>query len=45
MNTHVYGVAASQAPVLHLKRIPGGEMVVTYLESFERVWAQAKPMP
>jgi transcriptional regulator with XRE-family HTH domain len=45
VNTHVYGVAASQAPVLHLKRIPGGEMVVTYLESFERVWAQAKPMP
>lgn len=45
VNTHVYGFAASHAPVLHLKKIPGGEMVSTYVESFERVWAQAKPMP
>ncbi|MGW7002531.1 XRE family transcriptional regulator [Streptomyces sp. NPDC054933] len=44
VNTHVYGFAASHAPVLHLKRIPGGEMVNTYLESFEKVWTQAKPL-
>lgn len=44
VNTHVYGFAASHAPVLHLKRIPGGEMVNTSLESFEKVWAQAKPL-
>ena len=44
VNTHVYGFGASHAPVLHLKRIPGGEMVNTYIESFERVWAQAKPL-
>lgn len=45
VNTHVYGVPASHAPVLHLKRLPGGEMVGTYLDSFERVWAQARPWP
>jgi transcriptional regulator with XRE-family HTH domain len=44
VNTHVYGFAASHAPVLHLKRIPGGEMVTTYVDSFERVWQQAKPV-
>ncbi|MCQ4081136.1 XRE family transcriptional regulator [Streptomyces sp. RB6PN25] len=44
VNTHVYGFAASHAPILHLKHIPGGEMVNTYLESFERVWTQAKPL-
>jgi transcriptional regulator with XRE-family HTH domain len=45
VNTHVYGFAASYAPVLHLKRIPGGEMVGTYLDSFERIWEHAKPWP
>ncbi|MGK5529670.1 XRE family transcriptional regulator [Streptomyces sp. URMC 129] len=45
VNTHVYGFAASHAPVLHLKRIPGGEIVNTYLESFDRVWAGARALP
>ncbi|TDC74798.1 DUF5919 domain-containing protein [Streptomyces hainanensis] len=45
VNTHVYGFGASHAPVLHLRQIPGGEMVHTYQESFERVWAHAKPLP
>ncbi|MEU6173867.1 XRE family transcriptional regulator [Streptantibioticus parmotrematis] len=44
VNTHVHGFGASHAPVLHLKRIPGGEMVNTYVESFDRIWAQAKPV-
>lgn len=38
VNTHIYGVMANNAPVFHLRRIPGGEMASTYLESFERVW-------
>ena len=38
VNTHIYSFPASQAPVLHLRRVAGGDMVTTYLESFERVW-------
>ncbi|WP_300614416.1 XRE family transcriptional regulator [Trebonia sp.] len=43
VNTHIYGVMANNAPVFHLRKIPGGDMAATYLESFERVWAVAKP--
>jgi transcriptional regulator with XRE-family HTH domain len=45
VNAHVYGIAASQAPVWHLRRIPGGELFNTYSESFERVWEGARPVP
>jgi transcriptional regulator with XRE-family HTH domain len=44
VNTHIYGFAASQAPVLHLRRVAGGGMVTTYLDSFERVWDGATPL-
>ncbi|MBM2620487.1 helix-turn-helix transcriptional regulator [Actinoplanes sp. LDG1-06] len=44
VNTHIYGVTASQAPVLHLRRVAGGGMVNTYLDSFERVWNDATPL-
>ncbi|GIH28500.1 transcriptional regulator [Acrocarpospora phusangensis] len=44
VNTHVYGAPAANAPVLHLRRVVGGDMVTTYLESFERVWSQAIPV-
>jgi hypothetical protein len=43
VNTHIFGTMANNAPVFHLRKIPGGEMVTTYLESFERVWSIAKP--
>lgn len=45
VNTHVYGLTAACAPVWHLRKIPGGEIAGTYLESFERVWETAKPAP
>jgi transcriptional regulator with XRE-family HTH domain len=38
-----YGVGITQAPVLHLERASGGEMFATYVESFERAWAEAEP--
>jgi transcriptional regulator with XRE-family HTH domain len=38
-----YGVPAAQAPVLHLKRTANGDMFTTYVESFERTWAEARP--
>jgi lambda repressor-like predicted transcriptional regulator len=43
VNTHIYGVMASNAPVFHLRKIPGGEMASSYIESFERVWEGAVP--
>ena len=43
-NTHIYGFAAAQAPVLHLRRVAGGSMVSTSLDSFERVWDGATPL-
>ncbi|MGP3962714.1 XRE family transcriptional regulator [Nonomuraea sp. 3N208] len=44
VNTHVYGVPAGNAPVLHLRKVIGGDMVATYAESFERVWDCARPV-
>jgi hypothetical protein len=43
VSTHIYGIMADNAPVLHLRKIPGGEMASTYLDSFERVWDTAVP--
>jgi hypothetical protein len=44
VNTHIYATPASNAPVLHLKHVAGGDMVGTYAESFDRVWAGATPL-
>lgn len=44
VNPHAYGIAASHAPVLHLRRTEDGDMASTYLESFERVWSGAAAM-
>jgi hypothetical protein len=43
INTHIYGLPAAQAPLWHLRKIPGGELAGHYLESFERVWDDATP--
>lgn len=43
VNGHVYGILAAYTPVLHLRRA-GGAYYNTYLESFERVWASARPL-
>jgi len=45
VNTHVYGIPAPQAPCWHLRKVAGGEIASTYLESFERVWESAVPVP
>ena len=45
VNTHIYGTAAAQAPVLHLQRHSDDDMFSTYANSFERVWTTAKPLP
>ncbi|MFJ9807125.1 helix-turn-helix domain-containing protein [Streptomyces sp. NPDC101158] len=43
-NGHLYGVGAYMAPVLHLQRVPGGELFDAYAESVERVWESARPI-
>jgi transcriptional regulator with XRE-family HTH domain len=44
VNTHIYATPAGNAPVLHLRKVAGGGMVTTYLDSFERVWNDATPV-
>ncbi|WP_405501184.1 helix-turn-helix transcriptional regulator [Streptomyces niveus] len=43
-NGHLYGVGAYMAPVLHIQRVPGGELFDAYAESVERVWDSARPI-
>jgi hypothetical protein len=45
VNKHVYGLPAASAPVWHLKKVAGGEIAWTCLESFERVWETGTPVP
>jgi lambda repressor-like predicted transcriptional regulator len=44
VNCHIYGAPANEAPVMHLRKVPGGDMLATYKESFENVWAGATPI-
>ena len=43
VNTHVWGLSAFGAPVVHLRRLVDGGLFDTYAQSFEAVWATAKP--
>lgn len=43
-NPHAYGASASQSPVLHINRIPGGRLFSHYMDSYDRVWATARPL-
>ena len=42
VNAHVYGIGAYMAPVLHLRRLPGGGLFDTYANSIERTWTGAR---
>jgi transcriptional regulator with XRE-family HTH domain len=42
INAHAYGVPASHAPVIHVQHARPGDMAEVYLESFDRVWNEAK---
>jgi len=44
VNPQVHGIAAAYAPVLHLHRVEIGGMFATYVDCFERVWADSTPM-
>ncbi|MFD9772240.1 XRE family transcriptional regulator [[Kitasatospora] papulosa] len=42
VNTHVYGIGAYMAPVLHLRRLAGGGLFNTYAKSIEQTWGSAR---
>lgn len=44
VNTHAYGAAAAQNPVLHLRQVPEGRVFSHYSTSFDRVWVNATPV-
>lgn len=44
VNPHVYGIGAYMAPVLHLRRLPGGGLFDTYTNSIEHTWDNARPI-
>ncbi|SHH13470.1 XRE family transcriptional regulator [Streptoalloteichus hindustanus] len=43
VNQHVYGTYGYVAPILHLRRMEGGDLFETYAKSFERVWEVSYP--
>jgi hypothetical protein len=42
VNTHLFGTPAAYAPVLHLRRLAGGELFDNYTASFNRVISHAR---
>ncbi|MFE7442186.1 XRE family transcriptional regulator [Streptomyces chartreusis] len=42
VNPHVYGIGAYMAPVMHLRRLPGGGLFETYANSIEHTWGNAR---
>jgi hypothetical protein len=44
VNSHSYGVAAGQSPVMHVRRLAGGHLFNRYMAGFERVWKEAAPL-
>jgi hypothetical protein len=42
VNTHLYGIPAAYAPVLHLRRLSGGDLFDGYANSFQRVISKSK---
>jgi hypothetical protein len=43
VNTHVLGAPAANAPVLHLRRMPGGRLFKQYVGAFDRTWQATTP--
>lgn len=41
VNQHIYGTYGYVAPILHLRRVEGGDLFDTYAKSFERIWQES----
>lgn len=44
INSHTFGSIPAQSPVMHLQRVPGGQLFDFYDQAFERVWATGEPV-
>ncbi|MFJ5664969.1 XRE family transcriptional regulator [Micromonospora chalcea] len=44
VNSHVFGFPAAHTPVIHLRRLAGGDLFDTYADSFDRVWESSLPV-
>src|SRR5262245_64370105 len=44
VNSHIYSLPAARGPVWHLRKVAGGDLVSTYMESYEKVWQNARPV-
>jgi hypothetical protein len=44
VNPHVYAIRPEHSPVLHLGRRNEGKVSQVYLDSFERIWRDSKPI-
>lgn len=44
INQHVYGMYGYLAPILHLRRMEGGDFFDMHLRSFHRVWDVSFPV-
>jgi len=44
VNQHVYGMYGYMAPILHLRKIEGGDFFDMFIQSFERVWTISSPI-
>lgn len=44
VNSHIYSLPAARGPVWHLRKVAGGDLVSTYMESYEHVWQTARPI-
>lgn len=44
INNHTYGSFATHSPVMHLRKVGGGQLFSFYADSFDRVWATGRPV-
>ncbi|MGH3796705.1 MAG: hypothetical protein ACRDSP_17660 [Pseudonocardiaceae bacterium] len=44
VNPHIYSMPAFRAPVIHLRQIEDGPLFDTYVECFERIWTDSRPL-
>jgi transcriptional regulator with XRE-family HTH domain len=43
VSQHAYGIPAGRASVVYMHRAGDGDLFASYLESFEQIWASARP--
>ena len=43
VSQHAYGIADERAPVFYLRSAADGDLVTTYVDTFDRIWTSASP--